>query len=224
MRTISSVVDSMGQIQESADTTSKSIEVLTERSEEIARTLNIITDIAFQTNLLALNAAIEAARAGDAGRGFAVVAQEIRKLAEGSRNNAKDIERVIKEVKKDISFATKAIHIMKQSVERGNKASTEAEKVFADIDTSNEQTFVLSEEIMTDTTNQKNSINKTVENIENIVVVSEETASGSERIATAGQELRKGMNEVSSTSQDLADVAQQLLESIARFNLRNLDK
>ena len=80
--TMGSVVESMEGILKSADVTSNSIDVLSERSEEIARTLNVITDIASQTNLLALNAAIEAARAGDAGRGFAVVADEIIKLAE----------------------------------------------------------------------------------------------------------------------------------------------
>ncbi|HSZ26384.1 MAG TPA: PAS domain-containing protein, partial [Cytophagaceae bacterium] len=72
--TIKKVVENMNEIQDSAKSTSNSIVVLTERSEEIASTLNVITDIASQTNLLALNAAIEAARAGDAGRGFAVVA------------------------------------------------------------------------------------------------------------------------------------------------------
>ena len=57
----------------------------------IAEKITIVEDIAYQTNLLALNAAIEAARAGEGGRGFAVVATEIRKLAEGSREAAKEI-------------------------------------------------------------------------------------------------------------------------------------
>ena len=70
LSTVRKVVENMEEIQSSANVTSKSIDVLSERSEEIARTLNVITDIAAQTNLLALNAAIEAARAGEAGRGL----------------------------------------------------------------------------------------------------------------------------------------------------------
>jgi methyl-accepting chemotaxis protein len=221
LQTIKKVVDSMTEIQGSAGITSQSIEILTQRSEEIARTLNVITDIASQTNLLALNAAIEAARAGDAGRGFAVVAEEIRKLAEDSRKSAIDIERVITEVQKDINSAGKAIDTMESSVKGGNQASKEAELVFQNIEKTTIETLDMSNEIVDATGMQKEAINNTVKNIEKIVVVSEETASGTEQIASSTKELSQGMNEVTATSKDLADVAQQLLDGVSRFKLDN---
>ncbi len=217
--TMGSVVESMEEILKSAEVTSNSIDVLAQRSEEIARTLNVITDIASQTNLLALNAAIEAARAGDAGRGFAVVAEEIRKLAEDSRNSAHGIEKVITEVQKDVNSASKAIQEMEVSVKTGNKASKNAEEAFRSIDSSSEQTFALSGEIMASTEEQEVSVNETVKNIEKIVVVSEETASGTEQLAASSKDLSEGMDEVSATSTDLADVANQLLESVGKFKL-----
>lgn len=219
-QTISSVVESMNEIKDSADVTSKSINTLTQRSEEIARTLNVITDIASQTNLLALNAAIEAARAGEAGRGFAVVAEEIRKLAEDSRNSAQDIEKVIKEVQKDIDLADKSISGMNTSVKTGNKASVEAEKVFEIIDLSTSETLIKSEEIAQGSAQQQTAIDEAVKSVEKIVVVSEETASGTEQIATSSKQLRQGMDEVSASSNDLAEIANQLLQGVSKFKLK----
>lgn len=219
LSTVQQVVDSMTGIQSSAKVTSESINVLTERSEEIARTLNVITDIAAQTNLLALNAAIEAARAGDAGRGFAVVAEEIRKLAEDSRKSAGDIEKVINAVGKDIQSAGKAISDMDGSVTSGNQASIEAEEVFKKIETSTYETLSLSQEVLEATEMQKTSINGTVRNIEKIVVVSEETATGTEQIATSSRDLNEGMGEFNSTSQNLVDIADQLQAGVSKFKL-----
>jgi methyl-accepting chemotaxis protein len=217
--TIKKVVENMNEIQDSAKSTSNSIVVLTERSEEIATTLNVITDIASQTNLLALNAAIEAARAGEAGRGFAVVAEEIRKLAEDSRKSAIDIARVIREVQKDVTSASKAIESMDHSVKSGHSASKEAESVFESISISSNETLILSKEILSATGLQKEAMINTVKSIEKIVVVSEETAAGTEQIATSSKELSNGMTEVGATSKDLADVANQLLESVAKFKI-----
>jgi methyl-accepting chemotaxis protein len=220
LSTIRKVVDNMTEILQSASTTSGSINVLAQRSEEIASTLSVITDIASQTNLLALNAAIEAARAGEAGRGFAVVAEEIRKLAEGSRKSAIDIEKVIREVQKDVTAAGKSIETMEVSVKSGGIASKEAETVFQNIEKTSVETLDLSKEIVDATAIQKESINSTVKNIEKIVVVAEETASGTEQIASSGKELSQGMNEVTATSKDLANVANQLQDSLSKFKLK----
>lgn len=217
--TIKLVAENMSQIKESASSTSTSIEAFAERSEEIASALSVITDIASQTNLLALNAAIEAARAGDAGRGFAVVAEEIRKLAEGSRRSAVEIEKVIREVHKDIGAASKAIDKMEQSVESGINASKKAEEVFESIEKANQETLHLSTEIVEATEEQRSSIHATAKNIEKIVIVAEETASGTEQVASSSRVLSQGMNEVTATSEDLANVATQLQENISKFKL-----
>jgi len=219
LKIMKNMVENMHEISESANITSGSIEVLTNRSEEISKTLRVITDIASQTNLLALNAAIEAARAGDAGRGFAVVAEEIRKLAEESKKSADNIEEVIKNVQKDTNAASKAIDAMKGSVKQGIVSTKQAEEVFEEINAASHDTLQLSKQVLEATQSQKDTVGSVVKNIEKIVVVSEETAAGTKSISNSSQELSTAMDEVAQTGQDLAEIAQKLKENVAQFKL-----
>lgn len=219
LKIIKNLVQNMTGIDSSAGKTSESIAILTERAEEIARTLNVITDIASQTNLLALNAAIEAARAGDAGRGFAVVAEEIRKLAEDSRKSAVDIEKIISDVQKDTVSASKAIESMQTSVKEGGSATKDAESIFVEIAGSSDTTFQHSKEILVASNGQKEAIDAVVKNIEQIVVVAEETAAGTQQVASSSQELNAGMVEVTDASTQLSKIAEELKAGIKKFTL-----
>lgn len=78
-----------------------------QKSQEIAKIIKTIEDIAFQTNILALNAAVEAARAGAAGKGFAVVANEVRNLASKSADASKDTSALIEGSVKAVENGTR---------------------------------------------------------------------------------------------------------------------
>ncbi len=210
---------SMKDIAAFTNDTYDSIQVLTKRSNEISTVLSVITEIASQTNLLALNAAIEAAQAGDAGRGFAVVAEEIRKLAEGSKKSAREIEKLINDVLNDVQTTSSAIEMMKASVKNGEEATGYASDAFKEITDSTVKTLSMSEEIRKRVMNQIDSIKNVVTITESVVVIAEQTAAGSEEIASSASELSAGMESSGNKSQELAVLAEQLKNKLSHFKL-----
>ena len=86
------------------------IEHLHASAEQIEAVIHIVKEIAEQTNLLALNSAIEAARAGEHGRGFAVVAEEVRKLADQTKDSVLEVSSLIEQSRGVTTQIAQAIH------------------------------------------------------------------------------------------------------------------
>lgn len=116
---VNRIREQMGAI---ADTTVR----LSEQTQTIGEIIATVTDVADQSNLLAVNSAIEAARAGEQGKGFAVVAQEIKSLAEQSRQATTQVRSILTDIQKSTGTAVMAIEQGGKSVEAGVRQATES--------------------------------------------------------------------------------------------------
>jgi hemerythrin len=112
---------------------SRTVEGLGQRSDQIGAIVNTIQDIADQTNLLALNAAIEAARAGEQGRGFAVVADEVRALAERTTKATKEISIMIKNIQTETKAAVSSMVEGVEQVKQGTSETAKSGEALEDI-------------------------------------------------------------------------------------------
>jgi len=119
-------IDELDQIQAQTQHALESVETLTDYMQEIGEIVEFITDIADQTNILALNANIEAARAGEEGEGFAVVANEVKNLAEETKEAAEEIESLIEDIKEQTEETADGMEEVEDSVSTGSDTVEEA--------------------------------------------------------------------------------------------------
>lgn len=116
-------VEKMNLIREQMESIGQTVVRLSEQSQSIEDIIVSVQDLADQSNLLAVNASIEAARAGDQGRGFAVVAQEIKTLADQSREATDQIRTILDDTRKWVSAVVMATEQGGKAVEAGVEQS-----------------------------------------------------------------------------------------------------
>lgn len=119
-------ISGMRRIREQMDSIAGSLLRLSEQSQAIGNIIATVDDLAQQSNILAINASIEAAKAGEQGRGFAVVAQEVRALAEQSRQATTQVRGILHDIQKASGAAVLATEQGTRAVEAGEQQATQA--------------------------------------------------------------------------------------------------
>ena len=167
-----------------------------ERSESLLEASQVIQNIASQTNLLAMNAAIEAAHAGESGKGFAVVADEIRKLAEESNMQGKQIGVVIKE----------STDIISQVAESG----IQAEKTFIDV-------YKLISQISEKEDSIVNLMHEQEENGVKVLSAIETINTVTKNVSSASVEMLEGGKQIAAEMQKLAEITRETTDSMTEI-------
>ena len=195
----------MNAIREQMDFIANSIVKLSEQSQTIGMIISTVNEISNQSNLLAVNASIEAAKAGDYGKGFAVVAQEVRSLAEQSREATAQVRTILGDIQRSITSAVMATEQGKNAVDRGVRQSKDARenlKAMAD------------------------GISNTSEAALQIQISLKEQSIGIEQVAIAMENIKKATEQIAESarqsdllSTNLNELGSSLKELVSKFKV-----
>ncbi|MFA9457391.1 methyl-accepting chemotaxis protein [Halalkalibacter sp. AB-rgal2] len=209
----------MNAIAESMNDTSASVTNLGKKSAEIGEIIHLITGISEQTNLLALNAAIEAARAGEHGKGFAVVADEVRKLAEESGKSANKIYEMISNMQEETDRVVSTMESGNERFSKGVAATDQVTNTFSDIKASVEIVTAKVQEVSASIQEMTSVSEYVLTSVESIQQIAELNVESSQENSASSQQQLATMEEIASSASSLAHLAEELQQSIQKFNV-----
>nr|AYQ75465.1 methyl-accepting chemotaxis protein [Cohnella candidum] len=208
-----------GQTEEMTRSMVEKVDKLKDSTRSIRKILDVLGNVSKQTNILSLNATIEAARAGTAGKGFMVVADEIRKLADQSRQSigvvGEIVETIQREIDETVSVLSEAYPIFQEQIDSVREAN---------------QIFVTVQENMNGFVNRLDSATESVRHLEeaqstltlamtNVSAVAQQASATSEEVASLSNEQLGISDGLVQLSNRLETVSNQLRDSLSRFTV-----
>ncbi len=204
-KSVSETIEGMHRIEAQMESIAESILRLSEHGQAIGGIIATVEDVAEQSRLLAVNASIEAVKAGEHGKGFAVVAQEVRNLAEQSKEATVKVRNILDDIQKATSEA-----VMK--TEQGSKAVEDGVKQSADAGDAIQKLM--------------DSVAEAAQSTTQIAVSSQEQLVGMDQMVTAMESIKQASNQnvtatkqVESASHDLSSLGQKLQDLMSQYKI-----
>lgn len=192
---------------------------LSEKVQDIITIVSTVESIAEQTNLLALNASIEAARAGEHGRGFAVVAEEVRKLAEDSKDAVSTINSNLNLFTEEVNRMVTEVADQFVALEEGNK------KLHTVAENNREATDQISEvadgivELSARLQSETNKVSEVFENMHTLAAIAEENSASSQEMSANVQQFTDQLQDFSDYINELEKLSVNLRTELKKYHL-----
>jgi len=203
--------------------TASTVAGLSGMSERIGGFAQTIARIARQTHLLALNAAIEAARAEEHGEGFAVVADEVRSLAGEAGKSAREVAELVSELRAGIDAAARAMQSGEAKVRDIGAVAAEADGALQELHQGIELVGDLVNATAEVSRGQAQRLAELAQSLQQVAAISSGSSQSADGAAAATQAQITSMGDLTATSQQLAQLAERLRASIARFSVLRRD-
>jgi len=195
------------------------VDNLKESTRSIRKILDVLNNLTKQTNILSLNATIEAARAGAAGKGFMVVADEIRKLADQSRQSIAIVGQVTETIQKEIDETVNALSNAYPIFQEQIQSVKEADAIFKEVQ-SHMNGFVVQLSEVTDSIDNLNSSQVVLSDaMSNVSAVAEESSATSQEVASLSAEQLNISSGLVRLSETLEQLSNSLQDSLSKFEV-----
>ncbi|WP_286927210.1 MULTISPECIES: methyl-accepting chemotaxis protein [Lysinibacillus] len=195
------------------------MESLASNIANINQIIASIQGITEQTNLLALNASIEAARAGEHGKGFAVVAEEVRKLAEQSKNETDIIKQTVDSILANSKQTVAVIASNAELMQSQNESVQSTEVAFKDNSELSNSIASSINELMAKLSDMLEHKNQAIMAIQSISAISEETAASAEQVSASAIDQQAELQKVGESINNMNEISKELQEVVNRFKL-----
>ena len=191
------------EVIEISDDLVDSVSELESKMDDIEGVVEVIAEVADQTNLLALNANIEAARAGEAGSGFEVVADEVKELANETREHTERIAGSIEEVQQQANETVVAVDESHEQIHRAGDEIDDALTALEEIADAVDEAATGITEVARANDEQASTVEEVIVTIEEVQQQAEDAADASEQIVSATQEQSRAVGELGSRVEQL---------------------